>query len=58
MASDRITYYRGIIIIKDVRPDYPVTESYKIIINGIKSTVSLTTLQAAQNVIDTHLKNK
>ena len=53
MSRERITYYRGMIIVKDDRYSY-----YQIIINGIKSTIALTSIQAAQNLIDTHLKNK
>ena len=53
MSRERITYYRGMIIVKDDRYSY-----YQIIINGIKSTIALTSIQAAHNLIDTHLKNK
>jgi len=52
MSRDRITYYRGMIIVKDDRYSY-----YQVIINGIKSPMCLTTVKAAETAIDTHLKN-
>lgn len=53
MSRERITYYRGMIIVKDDRYSY-----YQVIINGIKSITAFSSLQAAHNIIDTHLKNK
>lgn len=53
MSRERITYYLGMIIVKDDRYNY-----YQIIINGIKSVTAFSSIQAAQNLIDTHLKNK
>jgi len=50
--AQRITYYRGMIITRETK------ESYRVIINGIKSAVALTGIEAAQTLIDTHLKNK
>lgn len=55
MSRDRITYYRDMIIVKATTWE---GDKYRIIINGIKSAVALTTIQACENVIDTHLKNK
>lgn len=55
MPTDRIIYYRGMVIIKDNKHG---VDSYRIIVNGIKSSIALTSVQAAQTVIDTHLKNK
>lgn len=57
MSRNRITYYRGMIIVSDGNPNGE-GESYRIIINGIKSAVALISIQAAQNLIDTYLKNK
>lgn len=58
MSTERIIYYRGIVIIKAISASNYESDSYRIIINGIKSAIALTSLQAAHTVIDTHLKDK